>query len=106
MYDVFHNSSFCNISNLFNSMSEIHGYNTRYSSADNLCAKYSRLLTRQIKSFSRRGAIIWNSIPPDLRKLPKSCFKNKMQDYLLQILKQEEDYVGIPAITSHLPKLM
>ena len=29
-----------------------------------------------------------------------------MQGYLLQILKQEEDYVGIPAITSHLPKLM
>ena len=29
-----------------------------------------------------------------------------MQDYLLQILKQEEDYVGIPAITSHLRKLM
>ena len=35
-------------------------------------------------------------MPPDLRKLSKSCFKNRMQHYLYQILNQEEDSVGIP----------
>ena len=50
--------------------------------------------------------MIWNSIPQDVRKLSKSHFKNKMQHYLLQILEQEEDYVGIPTIMSHLQKII
>ena len=49
--------------------------------------------------------MIWNSIPQDLRKLSRSHFKNKMRHYLLQILEQEEDYVGIPTIMSHLQKI-
>ena len=49
--------------------------------------------------------MIWNSIPQDLRKLSRSHFKNKMRHYLLQILEQEEDYVGMPTIMSHLQKL-
>ena len=104
MHDVHNNLSPRNISNLFSSASVIHTYNTRFSSDGNLYTKYSRL-AHQIKSFSRRGVLIWNSIPPDLRKLSKPCFKNKMQHYLLQILNQEEDYVGIPTIMSHLQKL-
>ena len=32
------------------------------------------------------------SIPPNLRKLSKPCFKNKLRHYFLQILNQEEDY--------------
>ena len=43
---------------------------------------------------------------PDLRKSPKSCYKNKVQEYLLQILKQEDGYVGTQTITLHLRKLM
>ena len=50
--------------------------------------------------------MIWNSIPQDLRKLSRSHFKNKMRHYLLQILEQEEDYVGIPTIMSHLQKII
>ena len=105
MHDVHDNLSPRNISNLFSSASAIHTYNTRFSSAGNLYTKYSRL-THQIKSFSRQGVLIWNSIPPDLRKLSKPCFKNKMQHYLLQILNQEEDYVGIPTIMSHLQNVI
>ena len=105
MHDVLNKLSTRNISNLFSSASAIHTYNTRFSSAGNLYTKYPRL-THQIKSFSRRGVLIWNSIPPDLRKLSKPCFKNKMQHYLLQILNQEEDYVGIPIIMSHLQKVI
>ena len=77
MHDVHNNLSPSNISNLFSSASAIHTYNTRSSSAGNLYTKYSRL-THQIKYFSRRGVLIWNSIPPDLRKLSKPYFKNKM----------------------------
>ena len=39
-------------------------------------------------------------------EITKSCFENKMQHYLLQILNQEEDYVAIPTIMSHLRKLI
>ena len=80
MHDVLNNLSPRNISNLFSSVNVIHTYSTRFSSAGNLYTKYSRL-THQIKSFSRRGVMIWNSIPQDLRKLSKSCFKNKMRHY-------------------------
>ena len=104
MHDVLNNLiSPRNISNLFSSVKVIHTYSTRFSSAGNLYTKYSRL-THQIKSFSGRGVMIWNSIPQDLRKLPKSPFKNKMRHYLLQILEQEEDYVGIQTIMSRLQK--
>ena len=105
MHDVLKNLSRHNISSFFSSANVIHTYSTRFSSAGNLYTKYSRL-THQIKSFSRRGVIIWNSIPPDLRKLSKSSFKNKMRHYLLQILNQEEDYVDIPTIMSHLQKVI
>ena len=49
--------------------------------------------------------MIWNSIPQDLRKLSRSHVKNKMRHYLLQNLEQEEDFVGIPTIMSHLQKI-
>ena len=104
MHDVLNNLSPRNTSNLFSSVNVIHTYSTRFSSAGNLYTKYSRL-THQIKSFSRRGVMIWNSIPQDLRKLSGSHFKNKTRHYLLQILEQEEDYVGIPTVMSHLQKI-
>ena len=83
MHDVLNNISSRNISNLFNSVNIIHTYITRFSSADNIYTKHSRL-THQIKPFSRRGLMIWNSIPPDLRKLSKLCFKNKMRHILFR----------------------
>ena len=64
IHDVLNNLSPRNISNLFSSVNVIHAYSTRFSSASNLYTKYSRL-THQIKSFSRRGVMIWNSIPQD-----------------------------------------
>ena len=105
MHDVLNNLPSRNISNLYSSVNVIHTYSTRFSSAGNLYTKYSKL-THQIKSFSRRGVMIWNSIPQDLRKLSRSHFKNKMRHYLLQILEQEEDYVGIPTIMSHFQKII
>ena len=50
------------------------------------------------KSFSRQGAKIWNSIPEELRKLSKYVFKKNIQNQLLQVLKEEDNYVGIPTL--------
>ena len=106
MHDVLNNLPSRNISNLYSSVNVIHTYSTRFSSAGNLYTNYYSRLTHQIKSFSRRGVMTWNSIPQDLRKLSKSPFTNKMRHYLLQILEQEEDYVGIPTILSHFQKII
>ena len=45
-------------------------------------------------SFSTIGANIWNSIPDSDRALPKYKFKNTPQSRLLDILIQEDTYVG------------
>ena len=46
-------------------------------------------------SFSRIGAKMWNSIPDSDRALPKYKFKNTLQSRLLDILIQEDTYVGV-----------
>ena len=46
-------------------------------------------------SFSRIGAKIWNSIPDSDRALPKYKFKDNLQSRLLDILIQEDTYVGV-----------
>ena len=104
MHDVFNKLAPCNISNLFYFSRETHNYNTRFSSTGNYHIKYSRL-NQQSKSFSRLGAKVWNSIPLELRKLPKHSFKRKMQDLLFHILIKEDDYVGIPTLISEFSEL-
>ena len=47
------------------------------------------------KSFSRTGAKIWNSIPNSGRVLPKYKFKNTPKSWPLNILIQEDTYVGV-----------
>ena len=93
MHDVFNKLTPCNISNLFNCSNDMHNYNTRFSLAGNYHIKYARC-NQQLKSFSRQGAKIWNSIPQELRKLPKCVFKKNIQNRLLQALMEEDDYVG------------
>ena len=95
MHDVFNRQTPCNISNLFNCSDELHNYNTRFSVAGNYYIKYSRS-NHLLKSFSRLGDKIWNSIPQELRKVPKFVFKTNLQNRLLEILMEEDDYVGIP----------
>ena len=63
--------------------------------------KHSR--TDQVKnSFSRIGAKIWNSIPDSDRVLPKYKFKNSIQSRLLDILIQEDTYVGLRTLLTYL----
>ena len=53
---------------------------------------------KNINPFSRQGAKIWDSIPQELRKLLKCVFKKIIQNQLLQVLKEENNYVGIPTL--------
>ena len=101
MHDVFNKKTPCNISNLFNYSNELHNYNTRFSLAGNYYIKYSRC-NHLLKSFSRLGAKIWNSIPQELRKVPKFVFKANLQNGLLVVLMEEDDYVGIPFLIKKL----
>ena len=91
MHDVFNKQTPCNISDLFNCSNELHNYNTRFSLAGNCYIKYSRF-NHLLKSFSRQGAKIWNSIPQELRKVPKFVFKANLQNRLLVVLMEEDDY--------------
>ena len=94
MHDVFNNVTPPNVSNLFTYSSKVHHYNTRFSAAGNFYIKHSR--TDHMKnSFSRIGAKLWNSIPDSDRALPKYKFKGTLQNRLLDILIQEDAYVGV-----------
>ena len=59
--------------------------------------KFSRL-DKQGKSFSRLGAEMWNCIPLCIRKLAKQSFGKKINDCLLQILSQTNDYHDLPTL--------
>ena len=84
MHDVFNRQTPCNISNLFECSNELHNYNTRFSLAGNYYVKYSRS-NHLLKSFSRLGTKIWNSIPQELRNLPKFVFKTNLQKSTLSV---------------------
>ena len=94
MHDVSNNVTPPNVSKLFTYSSKAHHHNTRFSAAGNFYIKHSR--TDHMKnSFSRIGAKIWNCIPDSNRVLPKYKFKNTLQSRLLDILIQEDTYVGV-----------
>ena len=61
--------------------SDLHTYNTRFSDAGNLYINKSRLRI-QLNSFSIFGAKLWNCLKPDLCKLRKQPFKNKILTHL------------------------
>ena len=93
MHDGFSNITPPNVSNLFTYSSKVHYNNTRFSAAGNFYVKHSR--TDHMKnSFLRIGSNIWNSIPDSDCALPKYKFKNIPQSRLLDILIQEDTYVG------------
>ena len=75
----------------------MHNYNTRFPLAGNYHITPSRC-NHLLKSFSRSGAKIWNGIPQELRKLPKCIFKIIIHNRLLQVLMEEDDYLGTPSL--------
>ena len=49
-------------------------------------------------SFSIFGAKLWNCLKPDLRKLRKQPFKNKIHQFILVVLGNEDDYVDVSTL--------
>ena len=94
MHDISTNSAPQNICDLFTCSSDLHTYNTRFSEAGNIYINKSRL-TIQLNSFSIFGAKLSNCLKPDLRKLRKQPFKNKIHQFLLAVLGNENDYVNV-----------
>ena len=62
--------------------------------------------TISINMLSRLGAKMWNNIPQKLRKLPNFAFKANLQNRLLDVLIEEDDYVGIPFLIKKVKKII
>ena len=81
----------------FTCSSDLHTYNTRFSDAGNLYINKSRLRI-QLNSFFIFGAKLWNYLKPDQRKLRKQPFKNKIHQFLLAVLGNEDDCVDVSTL--------
>ena len=83
---------------------QVHKYNTRSSSAGNFYRKYSRL-NHHKNSFASVGAKIWNSIPENLRKLPKHTFKIKIKNLLFFNLEKQDSYADVDTLIGEIGKV-
>ena len=104
MLDVSINSAPPSISDMFIPTGQVHKYNTRSSSAGNFYRKYSRLNHRK-NSFASVEAKIWNSIPENLRKLPKHTFKIKIKNLLFFNLKKQDSYADVDTLIGEIGKV-
>ena len=94
MLDVSNNSAPPSISDVFTPTGQVHKYNGRSSSSGNFYRSYSRL-NHHKSSFGSIGAEIWNSIPANLKKLPKRTFKMKIHNLLFLNLQNQDSYANI-----------
>ena len=97
MHDISTDSAPQNICDLFTCSSDVHTYNTRFSDAGNLYVNKSRLRI-QLNSFSIFGAKLWNCLKPELHKLRKKRLKNRIHQFLLAVLSNEDDYVDVSTL--------
>ena len=104
MYDVSKDAAPESISRLFATSSETHNYNTRFASSGNFQIKHART-NYILKSFSSIGARMWNSIPLNIRALPKQKFKATLHSQLLSILVEEDSYIDTHTLISAMSKL-
>ena len=66
---------------MFDKRSQIHDYNTRNSNDINLVKCRTTLAQN---SFYYRGAVVWNSLPPEIRNLSNlNTFKRNLRNYFL-----------------------
>ena len=97
MHDVSTHSTPKNICELFIHASDVHAYNVRLSSADNLFVQKSRL-NMKLKSFPVFGTRLWNCVHLHWRKLTKRAFKRKIHTLLLTVLEIEDYYVDAHSV--------
>ena len=104
MKEIHSNLTPDNISDLFIRSNEIHNYNTGISAVGNYYIEQSRL-NKELKSFSKFGAVLWNSIPSSIRDLQNRLrFKTKLHNSLLDLLKVEDEYLHTFDILSKISK--
>ena len=58
----------------------------------------------QLNSFSIFGAKLWNCLKPELRKLRKKPFKNKVHQFLLAVLGNEDEGEAILRVCEPEPR--
>ena len=56
-------------------------------------------------SFLRIGPKIWNSLPSDMTKFPKSTFRKKLRNTLSEVLLKSDDSLAITEIMHQLTKI-
>ena len=104
MYDISTNEAPSLIQQLFTRAGNVHGYGTRSATRGNYYVKCSRLEIQK-NSFSRSGTCVWNSLPLKLCHVNKSRFKKELRLSLHNILKSENEYIGISELITRLPKV-
>ena len=104
MHDIANDRAPFNIMNLFKRVSTIHEHNTRSASSNKFYLEAHRLEIQK-NSFSIVGAKIWNGIPSSCSELHKHAFKDKLQNLLIDILKDTNDYIDIPQINEKIAQL-
>ena len=83
---------------------QVHKYNTQSASAGNFYRKYSRL-NHHKNSFASVGAKIWNSIPENLRKLPKHTLNIKIKNILFFNLEKQDSYADLNTLIGEIGKV-
>ena len=104
MYAISTNEAPSLIQQLFTETGNVHGYGTRSATRGNVYVKSSRIEIKK-NSLSRPGTFVWNSFPPKLRHVNKRRFKKDIRVSFLNILKSENDYIGVFELISSLPKV-
>ena len=98
MHDVANQIAPSNILDLFIKTSYVHSYNTRSSTSQIYYQKFSRLKV-QNKAFSRVGPRLWNELPARMRSLPVKTVKKELDNLLLSVPEQCNDYLDTDQIT-------
>ena len=88
------------ILNLFRETSDIHSYRTRSSTSQNFYIEKSNLEIQRT-AFSRIGAKWWNEIPSCIKELPKTSFKEKIRNIILNMLDKENRYTNTDNINKN-----
>ena len=81
----------------------INPYKTRSSYPANFYIQYSRRNQRH-NSVNRFGARVWNCLPLQVRQLPKTQFKRKRREILLDIFHAEDIFVEAPTLLLKIAK--
>ena len=103
MHDVSSDIAPVSIQNLFQKSRFSHSYSTRSATSGNFVIKPSRLEIQR-KSFSRTGPAVWKCLEISfMRNKKKKQFNKELKLQLTNILRTEDDYIGVSEIINKMP---